>query len=181
MSLVETVLLNNSVGLFPWETALESLSLFYINFLLFPLATSERTSFSFPCSIFPHSTIIQHLLKFLSLQFKVAPTFSCVSPPPSCSVSSVGTAAERCMTGDVGRDSYTPWLPLQTFPSLTREILAKLQMLELHIRLALLIYMFATHCVKFYASEEMKSSLQNLHQTKNPRNYKIQNTQITTC
>lgn len=70
------------------------------------------------------------------------------------------------MTGDVGGDSYTPWLPLQTLPSLMREILAKLQMLELHIRLALLLYLFAMRCVKFYASREMKSSLQKLHQTK---------------
>lgn len=58
------------------------------------------------------------------------------------------------MTGDVGRDSYMPWLPLQTLPSLMGEILAKLQMLELHTRLALLIYLFAMRCVKFYASEK---------------------------
>lgn len=62
-----------------------------------------------------------------------------------------------------------------------REILAKLQILELHIRLALLIYLFAMCCVKFYASEEMKSSLQKLHQTKNLWNHKTQNTQPTTC
>lgn len=58
------------------------------------------------------------------------------------------------MTEDVGGDSYTLWLPLQTLPSFVREILAKLQMLELHIRLALLLYLFAMRCVKFYASGE---------------------------
>lgn len=59
-----------------------------------------------------------------------------------------------------------------------REILAKLQILELHIRIALLIYLFAMCCVKFYASEEMKSSLQKLHQTKKP--VKPQNPEHTT-
>lgn len=82
------------------------------------------------------------------------------------------------MTGDVGGDSYTPWLPLQTLPSLMREILAKLQMLELHIRLTLLLYLFAMRCVKFYASGEMKSSLQKLHQTKKPM--KLLNPEHTT-
>lgn len=61
MSLVETALLIKR------GTAMENLpffSLFYINFLLFPSASSERTSFSFPCS---------HLAPFLhnSASFKI--------------------------------------------------------------------------------------------------------------
>jgi len=64
----------------------------------------------------------------------------------------------------LGGDPYTPWPPVQALPSLMRENLAELQMLELHIRLALLLYLSlsAINHVKFYASEEIKSSFQKL-------------------
>lgn len=181
MSLVETALLikcwafslRNSYG----KSAFLYFTLIFYLFLLHPW---KESLFLFHVHIFPHSSIIQHSLKFFSLQFKVAPTFSCVCPPHFLSVCSVGTTAERCSTVDVGRDSYPPWLPLQTLPSLMIEILDKLQMLEVHIRLALIIYLFAMYYVKFYASEEMKSSLQKLHQTKKKLwNYKTQTTHTT--
>lgn len=72
------------------------------------------------------------------------------------------------MTAGVWRDFYTPWLPLQTLPALMREILAKLQMLERHIRFALLIDLFAMHCVKFYASEKTKKFIAKSTPNKKP-------------
>lgn len=60
----------------------------------------------------------------------------------------------------LGGDSDIPWPPVQTLLSLMREILAKLQMLALHIRLTLLLFLSlsAIRHIKFYALEEIKSS-----------------------
>lgn len=84
----------------------------------------------------------------------------------------------------LGGQCHTPQPQVQILLSLMRETLAKLQKLGLHIGLTLLfsVSLFAIRHAKFYASEKIKSSLQELHQPKTRKEpYKTQSTQLTTC
>lgn len=111
MSSGEAVLLNKS-GNFKWFFSLKN-CYGMPACLCFVLDSFSNFSFCIPrkdgplllfnAHIFPHSSIMWHLLKFFSLQFKVDPRFACVATHPSSSVCSVRATPERHVTGDAGR------------------------------------------------------------------------------